>query len=74
MGEMADANVMYPEVTIINGPSGVVLGRSGELLLIQVGTGLNSFRVLVLESQVEGTPQLDGVPELGLGGLITYLN
>ena len=56
---------MYPEV---------VLGRSGELLLIQVGTGLNSFRVLVLESQVEGTPQLDGVPELGLGGLITYLN
>ena len=28
---------MFPEVKIINGPSGVVLGKSGELLLVQVG-------------------------------------
>jgi len=70
---MADANVMYPEVTIINGPKGLVLAKSGELLLIQVGHGLNSYRVLVSELQVEGTPQLD-VPELGFTGLITYLN
>ena len=74
MGIRKEVNIeMYPEVTIINGPKGLVLAKSGELLLIQVGHGLNSYRVLVSELQVEGTPQLD-VPELGLTGLITYLN
>jgi len=63
---------MFPEVKIINGPSGLVLAKSGELLLVQVGYGLNSYRVLVSELQIEGAPQLD-VPELGLVGLITCL-
>ena len=64
---------MFVTVKIINGPEGVVLGKSGELLLVQIGRGLNSYRVLVTELQVEGSPKLDKVPELGLGGLITCL-
>jgi len=64
----------FPEVRLTgSGIPGVVLGRDSDLVLVQVGTGLNSHRILVLESQLEERPDLRGVPELSLGVLKTYM-
>ncbi len=63
----------FPEVKLINSSLGVAIGRDGDLVLVQVGTGLNSSRALVLETQLEGRPDLNGVPELPLSILKTYM-
>ena len=63
----------FTEVKIINGPKGVVIGRDGDVLLVQVGSGLNSYRIAVLESQIEGKPDLNDVPDLGWNVLKTYM-
>jgi len=63
----------FTEVKIINGPKGVVIGRDGDVLLVQVGSGLNSYRIAVLESQIEGKPDLNDVSDLGWNVLKTYM-
>ncbi len=63
----------FPEVKLINSSLGVVIGRAGDLLLVHISSGLNSHRVLVLETQLEGHPDLSSVPELSLGILKTYM-
>jgi len=63
----------FAEVRIINGPRGVVIGKAGDILLVHVGSGLNSYRIVVSEIQVEGHPDLRDVPELSIGILKSYL-
>ena len=63
----------FAEVRITNGPKGVVIGRDGDILLLQVGSGLNSYRVVVLETQIEGTPNLSRVSDLSWQVFKTYM-
>ena len=63
----------FAEVRITNGPKGVVIGRDGDILLLQVGSGLNSYRVVVSETQIEGTPGLSRVSDLSWQVLKTYM-
>jgi len=63
----------FTEVKIINGPKGVVIGRDGNLLLLHIGSGLNSYRGLVHEMAIEGHSDLRNVPELPLNVLKTYM-
>jgi len=69
---MREKAFAFTEVKTINGPKGVVIGKDGDILLLQIGSGLNSYRVAVHEMQVEGHPNLRDIPELG-NVLKTYM-
>ena len=64
---------MFKEVKIINGSSGIAIAKFKDTVLIQIGSGLNSYRVLISKYQIQGKPNLSQVPELNWGALETYM-